>query len=81
MHPEIVRNAPGSCPICGMALGRRTVSADQENPDLVSMTRRFWVGYLFNRPVSAKPFAILLEPQCTRKHHWQRWNVCSVIES
>ena len=29
MHPEIVRDAPGSCPICGMALEPRTVSAEE----------------------------------------------------
>src|SRR4029077_12580812 len=35
MHPEVIRNAPGSCPICGMALESRTVSAaDEPNPEL-----------------------------------------------
>jgi len=42
MHPEIVRSAPGSCPICGMALEPKTITAEeQENPELVDMTRRF----------------------------------------
>jgi len=53
MHPEIVRDAPGSCPICGMALEPRTVSADEENPELVSMTRRFWVGVALTFPLLA----------------------------
>jgi Cu+-exporting ATPase len=53
MHPEIVRDAPGSCPICGMALEPRTVSADDENPELVSMTRRFWVGVALTLPLLA----------------------------
>ena len=45
MHPQIVRDAPGSCPICGMALEPRTVGADDgPNPELVDMTRRFWIG-------------------------------------
>src|SRR5262245_19514846 len=45
MHPEIVRSAPGSCPICGMALEPRTTSAtDEINPELADMTRRFWVS-------------------------------------
>src|SRR5882762_2859506 len=44
MHPEIVRDAPGSCPICGMALEPRTVSLEEEeNPELTQMSRRFWV--------------------------------------
>src|ERR1039457_197898 len=53
MHPEIVRDAPGSCPICGMALEPRTVSADDDNPELVSMTRRFWVGAALTLPLLA----------------------------
>ena len=52
MHPQIVRDAPGNCPICGMALEPRTVSlADEENPELVDMTRRFWVGVLLTVPL------------------------------
>jgi len=53
MHPEIVRDAPGSCPICGMALEPRTISADEKNPELVSMTRRFWVGAALTLPLLA----------------------------
>jgi Cu+-exporting ATPase len=44
MHPEVVRDAPGSCPICGMALEPRTITIDDENPELHDMTRRFWVS-------------------------------------
>jgi len=54
MHPQIVRPGPGSCPICGMALELRAVtaeSADEENPELVSMTRRFWAGVALTIPV------------------------------
>ena len=53
MHPQIVRDAPGSCPICGMALEPHTVSADDENPELVSMTRRFWAGVVLTLPLLA----------------------------
>lgn len=45
MHPEIVRDAQGECPICGMALEPVTVAAEEApNPELVDMTRRFWIG-------------------------------------
>ena len=53
MHPEIVRDGPGACPICGMALEPREVAADQENPELRSMTRRFWVGVVLTLPLLA----------------------------
>jgi len=52
MHPEIVRDGPGSCPICGMALERRVVSADDDdNPELADMTRRFWVSAVLTLPL------------------------------
>jgi Cu+-exporting ATPase len=45
MHPEIVKEGPGSCPICGMALEPRTVSlGEEENLELVDMRHRFWVS-------------------------------------
>jgi Cu+-exporting ATPase len=52
MHPEIVRDAPGSCPICGMALEPKTVTAEEEeNPELIDMTRRFKVSVVLTLPV------------------------------
>jgi P-type Cu+ transporter len=53
MHPEIVRPEPGSCPICGMALEPRTVSLEEEaNPELVDMTRRFWISAALSLPIA-----------------------------
>jgi Cu+-exporting ATPase len=52
MHPEIVRDEPSSCPICGMALEPRTVSLeDAPNPELVDMTRRFWISAALSLPL------------------------------
>jgi Cu+-exporting ATPase len=52
MHPEVVRDRPGSCPICGMALEPRTISLDEEeNPELIDMTRRFWISLALSLPV------------------------------
>jgi len=43
MHPQIVRDAPGNCPICGMALEPVMPSLDDdENPELTDFRRRFW---------------------------------------
>ena len=43
MHPEIVRDEPGSCPICGMALEPVMPSLEEgEHPELVDFRRRFW---------------------------------------
>jgi len=52
MHPEIRQVGPGSCPICGMALEPEIASADTgPNPELVDMTRRFWIGLVLTLPV------------------------------
>jgi len=51
MHPEVVQDHPGSCPRCGMALEPRTVALEEENPELIDMTRRFWVSAVLATPV------------------------------
>ncbi|HEV8481080.1 MAG TPA: heavy metal translocating P-type ATPase [Candidatus Eisenbacteria bacterium] len=52
MHPEIVRDRPGSCPICGMGLEPRTITAEEpENPELTDMTRRLWVSAVLTAPL------------------------------
>jgi len=54
MHPQIVRQAPGSCPICGMALEPLVPAAGEPvNPELRDMTRRFWVGVALSLPLLA----------------------------
>src|SRR5687767_3162550 len=53
MHPEIVRDQPGSCPICGMALEPRTATLEERNPELDDMTRRFKVSLLLTAPILA----------------------------
>jgi Cu+-exporting ATPase len=52
MHPEVLRDAPGACPICGMALEPRAVTLEPaESPELADMTRRFWVGVALTAPL------------------------------
>jgi len=53
MHPQIVRDAPGSCPVCGMALEPREVSAEDSNPELADMTRRLWISIALAVPMLA----------------------------
>ncbi len=52
MDPEIVQTGPGSCPICGMALEPMVISLDDEpDPELIDMTRRFWISAALTIPV------------------------------
>jgi len=63
MHPQIVRDAPGSCPICGMALEPRTVTAaEEENPELRDMTRRFWISLTLTAPLLAIAMGGMISP-------------------
>ena len=53
MHPEVRQVGPGACPICGMALEPVTVTAEASaNPELLDMTRRFWIGLVLTLPVT-----------------------------
>ena len=57
MHPEIVRDAPGSCPICGMALEPMMPSLEEgENPELTDFRRRFW----WSLPLSLATMALAM---------------------
>ncbi|MEL0108342.1 MAG: heavy metal translocating P-type ATPase [Rhodospirillaceae bacterium] len=53
MHPEIVQEGPGTCPLCGMALEPKDAVIGEEgpNPELIDFTRRFWVGLVLSVPV------------------------------
>jgi Cu+-exporting ATPase len=52
MHPEVKQVGPGSCPICGMALEPEQVSLDNApDPELIDMTRRFWIALALTLPV------------------------------
>src|SRR5215510_2200147 len=52
MHPEIRQVGPGSCPICGIALEPEIATADAgPNPELVDMTRRFWIALALSVPI------------------------------
>ncbi len=52
MHPEVVQPTPGNCPKCGMALELRTVAGgEQDQTELIDMTRRFKLSVVLSIPV------------------------------
>jgi len=67
MHPEIIRNEPGDCPICGMVLEPKTVATVEENAELIDMTRRFWVSLLFALPVFISAMGSEFSPEIFNK--------------
>jgi Cu+-exporting ATPase len=61
MHPEVVRDRPDSCPICGMALEPiAPTAAEEESPELVEMTRRFRLSLVLTLPVFGIAMAEML---------------------
>ncbi|MCK4706376.1 MAG: YHS domain-containing protein, partial [Gammaproteobacteria bacterium] len=51
MHPEVEQQGPGSCPKCGMALEAKTITVEEDNTELIDMTRRFWISTALAFPV------------------------------
>ena len=63
MHPQIVQKGPGDCPICGMALEPKVVTAEAspaESAELVDMQRRFVASALFTVPLFVVAMADML---------------------
>ncbi|MDT8285737.1 MAG: heavy metal translocating P-type ATPase [Elusimicrobiales bacterium] len=51
MHPEVIQDHPGACPKCGMALESVTAQAEEENPELADMSRRFRISVVLAAPL------------------------------
>jgi len=57
MHPQIVQEGPGTCPLCGMALEPKMPSLEEgENPELTDFRRRFW----WSLPLSVATMALAM---------------------
>ena len=67
MDPEVLSDKPGACPVCGMALEPRTISlAEEANPELNDMRRRFWLSLALTIPV----IAIAMAEMVTGAKYW-----------
>jgi Cu+-exporting ATPase len=77
MHPEIIRDQPGNCPICGMALEPRVAAGihAEDDSELRSMQRRFWVGVGFSIPLLAISMGGMaaLNPLHNLPAGWMEW--------
>lgn len=78
MHPEIVSDRPGTCPICGMALELRTAGAQEEDDsELQSMQRRFWVGTALSIPLLV--LSMFKLPLSTAQSEWMQLILASPV--
>ncbi len=66
MHPEVLKDGPGDCPICGMALVPvGAAAAREDNAELLDHTRRMWVGVVLSIPMvilAMSPMVGIAEP-------------------
>ncbi|MEM8933640.1 MAG: copper-translocating P-type ATPase, partial [Acidobacteriota bacterium] len=62
MHPEVERDGPDSCPICGMALEPRAPTLDDSNPELDDMQRRMWIAAALTVPLVVLTMGHMLAP-------------------
>lgn len=51
MHPEIEQDHPGSCSKCGMTLEPKTVGLEEEQEEVSSLSRKFWIALVLTIPV------------------------------
>ncbi len=65
MHPQIRQKAPGSCPLCGMALEPEGISEQGDNPELLQMTRRFVTGAVLAAPIVALEMGVRVSPSAS----------------
>ncbi|HZP70971.1 MAG TPA: heavy metal translocating P-type ATPase [Pseudolabrys sp.] len=78
MHPQIRQPGPGSCPICGMALEPEIAGAETgPNPELIDMTRRFWIGLVLTLPV----FALEMGAHVAGAHNWVDLSLSNYVQS
>lgn len=74
MHPEVVQDEPGDCPFCGMALESVTVTLEEEtNPELVSMTKRFWISFALSVPLLFITMGGIFTEAGNVLGPWQKW--------
>ncbi len=74
MHPEVIRDHPDPCPLCGMALEPRVASLDEgPTPELIDMTRRVWIAGVLAAPVTLMAMADMVVGQGAGGRIDPRW--------
>ncbi len=81
MHPEIVREGPGNCPICGMVLEPRAIAGlhEEDDSELRSMQRRFWVGVALSVPLLVLSMAVMPEKLPLGWHAWLQFVLATPV--
>ena len=80
MHPEIIKNEPGSCPICGMNLVPIQPTATEENKEYFDLLKKFKVALIFTVPVFAiAMISMLPKSPLMNIMSMQKWNYVQFV--
>lgn len=62
MHPQILQDHPGNCPLCGMALEPKSTTIESDSSEYQDMTKRFWIGLALSLPVLILAMSSMFSP-------------------
>lgn len=85
MHPEIIKDEPGSCPICGMALEPLIATTEEDNSELKDMTLRFWLSAAMAVPLFILAMTIDMMPSLlpenisTKTLYWIEFSLATPV--
>lgn len=85
MHPEIIKDEPGGCPICGMALEPLIAATEDDNSELKDMTERFWLSVAMTVPLFILAMTIDMMPSMlpenisTKMLYWIEFSLATPV--
>jgi Cu2+-exporting ATPase len=82
MHPEIVRDAPGSCPVCGMDLVPVIKDVKEEDKTYLNLRRKFIIACIFTAPIFLIAMTEMVHNNpLTAIMPWKYWNWVQLVLS
>ena len=75
MHPEVIMDEPGSCPICGMDLIPMQTDAEEDDKTYRNLLQKFKISVLFTLPVFLIATSEMLPDNPLKAiMPWKYWN-------
>lgn len=79
MHPQIVQDHPGSCPICGMSLEPQTIITETDHSEYRSMAQRFWIGLILTIPIFILAMVPVEQQLSLKTSRLIQWVLCTPV--
>jgi len=82
MHPEIIKDEPGSCPICGMDLVPLKANVEEEDKTYKNLLRKFKISIIFTAPIFLIAMSEMIHNNpLMRVMPWKYWTGYSLLLS